>query len=53
MRGVLVCPECKERMNVDLIREFTKVRCPCGRLLDREINLSGEEVIITRERIRI
>ncbi len=37
MLGVMRCPECGEEMNVDLVREFTQVRCSgCGKLLDRD-----------------
>lgn len=36
MLGVIVCPDCRERMNVDLNREWRQVRCPkCGRILER------------------
>lgn len=47
MMGVLVCP-CGERMRVDLVREFTQVRCDCGLILDRTKNLSDEEVVVTK-----
>ena len=44
MRGVMVCPECGERTNIELNREFSKVRCQnCGRLMDRKDNLEKSE----------
>ena len=40
MIGVFQCPGCGGRMNVDLVREFTQVRCSsCGRLLERGVDL--------------
>ena len=43
MRGVLVC-SCGNRINVDLVREFTQVRCPkCGKVLDREESLEKKK----------
>jgi len=38
MLEVLTCPSCGERINVDLVREFTKIRCQkCGKLLERAL----------------
>lgn len=51
MLGVMECPECEEKMNVDLVREFTQVRCSnCGCLMDRSKHLSDAPVIVTKEK---
>lgn len=43
MLGILVCPECGERVNIELNREFTKVRCQkCGRILSRDEDLEKQ-----------
>lgn len=45
MLGVIACPDCRERMNVDRNREWKQVRCQkCGRLLSRETDMVKTEV---------
>lgn len=40
MLGIIVCPDCHERINVELNREWKQVRCPiCGRVLERSANM--------------
>lgn len=44
MLGVMVCPDCGARLNIDLRREFTQVRCQrCGRLLERSKDLEAKD----------
>ena len=52
MLGVLACPECEARINVDLVREFTQVRCSCGYMLERGRDLTPESVTVDNEHDR-
>lgn len=44
MLGILVCPECESRTNIDLRREFYNVRCQrCDFMMNRDDHLRKEE----------